>query len=106
MRKTTELAIRAEAAIRYPGWRLDIVGPTTAVLTNMMGRRRMVTFRRRRSRYDGPWMRLARWIANFLRRCARQIVDATEWIVPAVIWLLGMWMAAMVVMALAMGVEL
>ena len=43
MRKVTELTIRAKAAIRYPGWRLDIVGPTTAVLTNMMGRRRMVT---------------------------------------------------------------
>ncbi|RGC23076.1 hypothetical protein DWX59_23650 [Enterocloster aldenensis] len=106
MTKTTELAIRAKAAIRYPGWRLDIVGPTTAVLTNMMGRRRILIVRRRRNRRDGPWMRLARWIANFLRRCARQIVDATEWIVPAVIWLLGMWMAAMVVMALAMGVEL
>ena len=106
MTKTTELAIRAKAAIRYPGWRLDIVGPTTAVLTNMMGRRRILIVRRRRNRRDGPWMRLARWIANFLRRCARQIVDAMEWIVPAVIWLLGMWMAAMVVMALAMGVEL
>ena len=106
MTKTTELAIRAKAAIRYPGWRLDIVGPTTAVLTNMMGRRRILIVRRRRNRRDGPWMRLARWIANFLRRCARQFVDATEWIVPAVIWLLGMWMAAMVVMALAMGVEL
>lgn len=106
MRKTTELAIRAKAAIRYPGWRLDIVGPTTAVLTNMMGRRRMVTFRRRRKRRDGPWMRLVRWIISRLRRIAKQIVDATEWIVPAVIWLLGMWMAAMVVMALAMGVEL
>ena len=106
MTKTTELAIRAKAAIRYPGWRLDFAGPTTAVLTNMMGRRRILIVRRRRNRRDGPWMRLARWIANFLRRCARQIVDATEWIVPAVIWLLGMWMAAMVVMALAMGVEL
>ena len=106
MTKATELAIRAKAAIRYPGWRLDIVGPTTAVLTNMMGRRRMVTFRRRRNWRDGPWMRLVRWIISRLRRIAKQIVDATEWIVPAVIWLLGMWMAAMVVMALAMGVEL
>lgn len=88
MRKATELAIRAKAAIRYPGWRLDIVGPTTAVLTNMMGRRRMVTFRRRRNRHDGPWMRLAKQA------------------VPMVIWMTGMWMAAMVVMALAMGVEL
>ena len=106
MTKITELAIRAKAAIRYPGWRLDIVGPTTVVLTNVMNHRRIMEIRRRRNRHDGPWMRLARWIVNFLRRCARQIVDATEWIVPAVIWLLGMWMAAMVVMALAMGVEL
>ena len=106
MTKTTELAIRAKAAIRYPGWRLDIVGPTTAVLTNMMGRRRMVTFRRRRNRHDGPWMRLARWIISRLRRIAKQIVDATEWIVVSVIWLLGMWMVSIVVMALAMGVEL
>ena len=106
MTRATELTIRAKAAIRYPGWRLDIVGPTTAVLTNVMNHRRIMEIRRRRNRHDGPWMRLARWIANFLRRCARQIVDATEWIVPAVIWLLGMWMAAMVVMALAMGVEL
>lgn len=27
MTKTTELAIRAKAAIRYPGWRLDIGRP-------------------------------------------------------------------------------
>ena len=88
MTKTNELAIRAKAAIRYPGWRLDIVGPTTAVLTNMMGRRRMVTFRRRRKRCDGPWMRLAKRA------------------VPMVIWGVGMWMVSIVVMALAMGVEL
>lgn len=106
MNKTTELAIRAKAAIRYPGWRLDIVGPTTAVLTNMMGRRRMVTFRRRRKRRDGPWMRLVRWIISRLRRIAKQIVDATEWIVVSVMWMAGMWMVSIVVMALAMGVEL
>ena len=88
MRKVTELAIRAKAAIRYPGWRLDIVGPTTAVLTSMMGRRRMVTFRRRRNRHDGPWMRLAKRA------------------VPMVIWGVGMWMVSIVVMALAMGVRL
>ncbi len=88
MTKTTELAIRAKAAIRYPGWRLDIVGPTTAVLTNMMGRRRMVTFRRRRNRRDGPWMRLAKRA------------------VPMVIWGVGMWMVSIVVMMMAMGVEL
>ena len=88
MTKATELAIRAKAAIRYPGWRLDIVGPTTAVLTNMMGRRRMVTFRRHRNRHDGPWMRLAKRA------------------VPMVIWGVGMWMVSIVVMMMAMGVEL
>lgn len=88
MTKATELAIRARAAIRYPGWRLDIVGPTTAVLTNMMGRRRMVTFRRRRNRRDGPWMRLAKRA------------------VPMVIWGVGMWMVSIVVMAWALGVKL
>ena len=106
MTKTTELAIRAKAAIRYPGWRLDIVGPTTMVLTNVMNHRRIMEIRRRRNRHDGPWMRLARWIISRLRRIAKQIVDATEWIGVSVIWMLGMWMAAMVVMALAMGVEL
>ena len=106
MTKVTELTIRAKAAIRYPGWRLDIVGPTTAVLTDMMGRRRMVTFRQRRNRRDGPWMRLARWIISRLRRIAKQIVDATEWIVVSVMWMAGMWMVSIVVMALAMGVEL
>jgi hypothetical protein len=31
---------------------------------------------------------------------------AAKWIVPAVIWLLGMWMVSIVVMAAAMGVRL
>lgn len=88
MTKATELSIRAKAAIRYPGWRLDIVGPTTAVLTNVMGRRRTVTFRRRRKRCNGPWMRLAKWA------------------VPMVIWMTGMWMVSIVVMAWALGVRL
>lgn len=88
MTKVTELAIRAEAAVRYPGWRVDFVGPATAVMTNIMGHRHMVTFRRCRRRRDGPIMRAAKRI------------------VPAVIWLLGMWMVAIVVMAAAMGVSL
>lgn len=89
MTKVTELAIRAKAAVQYPGWRLDITGPGTAVLTNIMGRRRLLTFRPHRRRGDEhPLMR------------------ATKWIVPAVIWLMGMWMVAIVVMALAMGVRL
>ena len=88
MTKVTELSIRAKAAIRYPGWRLDIVGPTTAVLTNVMGRRRTVTLRRRRKRSDGPWMRLAKRL------------------VPMVFWGVGMWMVSIVIMAWALGVRL
>lgn len=34
------------------------------------------------------------------------LMRAAKWIVPTVIWLLGMWMVAIVVMALAMGVKL
>ena len=89
MTKVTELAIRAEAAIRYPGWRLDITGPGTAVLTNIMGHRRMMTFRqRRRLRDEHPLMTAARWI------------------IIATFWMFGMVVAATVVMALAMGVRL
>ena len=57
-------------------------------MTNIMGRRRLMTFRQRRGRRDGPIMRAAKWI------------------VPAVIWLLGMWMVAIVIMAVAMGVRI
>ncbi len=67
MTKVTELAIRAKAAVQYPGWRLDITGPGTAVLTNVMGHRRMVTFRQRRKRRDGPIMRAAKWIVPATR---------------------------------------
>ena len=83
-----EHRIRARAAVQYPGWRVDVVGPATVVLTNIMGHRRMVTFRRCRRRRDGP------------------IMMAAKWIVPAVIWLLGMWMVSIVVMAAAMGISL
>ena len=83
-----EHRIRAKAAVQYPGWRVDFVGPATIALTHVMGHRRMVTFRQCRRRRDGPIMRAAKWI------------------VPAVIWLLGMWMVAIVVMAAAMGVRL
>lgn len=103
MTKVTELTIRAKAAIQYPGWRVDFAGPTTAVLTHVMGRERIIEVRQRR---NGPWIRLAKWILKRLRRLYWQIIDAVTWIVPAVIWLLGMWMVSIVVMALAMGVEL
>ena len=88
MTKVTELAIRARAAVQYPGWRVDFVGPATAVMTNIMGHRRMVTFRHRRRRRDGPIMRAAKWI------------------VPAVILMGGMVVATGWIMALAMGVRL
>ena len=85
MRKVTELAIRTKAAVQYPGWRVDITGPGTAVLTNIMGHRRMVTFRRHRRRRDGP------------------IMTAAKWIVPAVILMGGMVVATGWIMALVMG---
>ena len=85
MTKVTELAIRAKAAAQYPGWRVDFVGPATAVMTNIMGHRRMVTFRQRRRRRDGPIMRAAKWI------------------VPAVILMCGMVVATGWIMALLMG---
>ena len=88
MTKVTELAIRAKAAAQYPGWRVDFVGPATAVMTNIMGHRRMVTFRHRRRRRDGPIMRAAKWI------------------VPAVILMGGMVVATGWIVALAMGVRL
>ena len=80
-----EYHIRAKAAVQYPGWRVDITGPGTAVLTNIMGHRRMVTFRHRRRRRDGPIMRAAKWI------------------VPAVILMGGMVVATGWIMALVMG---
>ena len=88
MTKVTELAIRATPAVRYPDSRLSITGPGTALISTIMGRRRLMTFRQRRGRRDGPIMRAAKWI------------------VPAVIWLLGMWMVAIVIMAVAMGVRI
>lgn len=85
MTKVTELSIRAKAAVQYPGWRVDFVGPATAVMTNIKGHRRMVTFRRCRRRRDGPIMRAAKWI------------------VPAVILMGGMVVATGWIMALVMG---
>ena len=88
MTKVTELAIRAKAAVQYPGWRVDFVGPATIALTHVMGHRRMVTFRRCRRRRDGP------------------IMMAAKWIVPAVILMGGMVVATGWIMALSMGVRL
>ncbi|MCD7992169.1 MAG: hypothetical protein LUK37_10525 [Clostridia bacterium] len=83
-----EYRIRAKTAVQYPGWRLDITGPGTAVMTNIMGRRRLLTFRRCRRLRDGPIMRAAKWI------------------VPAVILMGGMVVATGWIIALVMGVRL
>ena len=83
MTKVTELAIRAKAAVQYPGWRVDFVGPATAVMTNIMGHRRMVTFRQRRRRRDGPIMRAAKWIVPAVILMGGMVV-ATGWIMAPV----------------------
>lgn len=88
MRKVTELAIRAKAAVQYPGWRVDFVGPATIALTHVMGRERVIEVRHRRRRDEHPLMTAARWI------------------IIATFWMFGMVVAATVVMALAMGVRL
>ena len=62
MTKVTELSIRAKAAVQYPGWRVDFVGPATIALTHVMGRERVIEVRHRRRRRDGPIMRAAKWI--------------------------------------------
>ena len=54
-----EYRIRARAAVRYPGWRVDFVGPATIALTHVMGKERVIEVRRRRRRRDGPIMRAA-----------------------------------------------
>ena len=83
MTKVTELAIRAKAAVQYPSWRVDFVGPATAVMTNIMGHRRMVTFRQRRRRRDGPIMRAAKWIVPAVILMGGMVV-ATGWIMAPV----------------------
>ena len=88
MTKVTELAIRTKAAVQYPGWRVDFVGPATIALTHVMGRERVIEVRHRRRRDEHPLMTAARWI------------------IIATFWMFGMVVAATVVMALAMGVRL
>lgn len=88
MTKVTELAIRTKAAVQYPGWRVDFVGPATIALTHVMGMERVIEVRHRRRRDEHPLMTAARWI------------------IIATFWMFGMVVAATVVMALAMGVRL
>ena len=87
MTKVTELAIRTKAAVLYPGWRVDFVGPATIALTHVMGRERVIEVRHRRRGDEHPLMTAARWI------------------IIATFWMFGMVVAATVVMAVAMGIK-
>lgn len=95
MTKVTELTIRAQAAIKYPGWRVDFAGPATVVLTSIMGRQRVVEVRRRRKRRKGPIVRIDKWIRSISRQ-------AVEWVAVSVIWLFGLWMVCRGIVALAL----
>ena len=78
-----EHRIRARAAVQYPGWRVDFVGPATIVLTHVMGRQRVIEVRRRRRRRDGPIMRAAKWIVPAVILMGGMVV-ATGWIMAPV----------------------
>ena len=80
--------IRAKAAVQYPGWHVELVGPATIALTHVMGKQRVIEVRRCRRRRDGPIMR------------------TTKRIVPAVILMGGMVVATGWIIALVMGVRL
>lgn len=85
MTKAAELTIRAQAAVKYPGWRVDFAGPDTVVLTHIMGRRRVIEVQRCRERCDGS------------------IMQAAKRIVPTVILMGGMVVTVGLIMALMIG---
>ena len=62
--------IAFEIRIRYPGWRLDWVGPRKAMITSPEGDRYLIPYNPR----PWSWQRLVTWL------------------VPAVIWIWGLWM--------------
>lgn len=71
--------IAFEIWIRYPDWRLDWVSPSKAVLTSPKGERYLMVFS------FWSWQRLVTWL------------------VPAVIWLWGLWMVCVGVLMLWRG---
>lgn len=73
--------IAFEIRIRYPGWRLDWVAPRKAMLTSPEGKRYLIPYNPR------PWS----W------------QHLVTWLVPAVIWLWGLWMAAIGLLMLWKG---
>lgn len=95
MRKSTELAIRICAAVRYPHSHLEFTDPMTAVLTDITGRRRMIRVRCRRK---GIWI----WI----KQMYKSFINAVEWIVPAVIMLFAVWLLSISIVIQIMEVKL
>lgn len=73
MKKTIAQALlKLGISMLFPGCRMDWVSPNEAVITNPEGRRQMMKCKCKRRR----------WIWTSL----------TTWLVPAVIWLWGLWM--------------
>ena len=68
MRKLRRHLFTWQVRRRFPGWRLDWVRPNKAVLTSPKGERYLMVFS------FWSWQRLVTWL------------------VPAVIWLWGLWM--------------
>lgn len=68
-----------EVRLRFPGWRLDWVSPNKATLTRPDGEQYLMVFP------PWSWQRLVTWL------------------VPAVIWLWGMWMVCVGVLMLWKG---
>lgn len=73
--------IALEFRIKYPGWRLDWVSRRKAVLTSPEGKRYLIPY----NPEPWSWQRLVTWL------------------VPAVIWLWGLWMAAIGLLMLWKG---
>ena len=79
MRRLRRYWIAFEVKLKYPGWRLDWVRPNKATLTRPDGEQYLMVFPPR------SWQRLVTWL------------------VPAVIWLWGVWMVCVGVMILWRG---
>lgn len=84
---------RCRAKLLYINWKVEVIKEFS--IHNFISMSPSIFFStfwvldgRHRNRHDGPWMRLAKWA------------------VPMIIWMTGMWMVSIVVMALAMGAEL
>ena len=81
MRKLRRHLFTWQVRRRFPGWRLDWVGVNKATLTRPDGEQYLIPYNPR----PWSWQRLVTWL------------------VPAVIWLWGMWMVCVGVMILWRG---